>query len=162
MQHTDNIATIPDYRLVLFPASRELSAKEIMQISEQLYEFLSTWQAHGKDLVSSFKIEYKQFVMVCVDETAEIASGCSIDALTRFIKGLDESYQLGFFDRMKACFLENNQVKTLKLSDFKKALREGQISPEAKIFNFNATTFNEYQDNFLQPLHESWAAVFVG
>jgi hypothetical protein len=161
MQHTDQIATIPDYRLVLFPASREISAKEIMQISEQLYEFLSTWQAHGKDLTSSFKIEYKQFIMVCIDETAETASGCSIDALTRFMKTLDAQFQFGFFDRMKACYKENNQIKTLKLTEFKQALHEGKISQNAQIFNFNASTFQEYQEQFLKPLSESWAATFI-
>jgi hypothetical protein len=56
-----------------------------------------------------------------------MASGCSIDALGKIMREIDEEYQLGLFDRMKASFVENGEVKTLKLMDFKSKLRNGEI-----------------------------------
>jgi hypothetical protein len=62
-----------------------------------------------------------------------MASGCSIDALGKVMREIDEEYQLGLFDRMKASFIENGEVKTLKLNDFKSKVRNGEI---LKTFRF--------------------------
>lgn len=52
-----------------------------------------------------------------------MASGCSIDALGKLMHEIDADYQLGLFDRMKACYLENGEVKTLKLTDFRSKVK---------------------------------------
>ena len=46
-----------DFKVIIYPASRALTAKEVKEITEKLYDFLPTWNAHGKGLTSSFKIE---------------------------------------------------------------------------------------------------------
>ena len=63
-----------DYKVIIFPASRAFTAKEVKEITEKLYDFLSTWAAHGKPLSSSFKIEHKQFIIITVDEEKEVAA----------------------------------------------------------------------------------------
>lgn len=149
---------ISKYKVIVFPASRKLTGKESWEISAQLYEFLSNWEAHGKSLTASFKIDYDQFLVVVVDLEKEIASGCSIDVLNDFMRQIDTVYQLGLFDRMKASYLENDEVKTLKLSDFKRDLKSGAISQDIKVFDFSKDNFAEFQKGFLLPLEESWAA----
>ena len=126
-----------DYRVIIYPASRPFTPKESKVITERLFDFLPTWKAHEKPLSASFKIEKNQFVIICVDEEKEVASGCSIDALTKVIRALEEEFQLGFFDRMKASFVENGEVKTLKLQEFKKGLKEGSISHDIEVFDFS-------------------------
>ena len=147
-----------DYRVIIYPASRSLTPKESKVITEKLYDFLATWAAHGKPLSSSFKIEKNQFIIVCVDEEIEAASGCSIDALGQIMKEIDAEFQLGLFDRMKASFVENGEVKTLKLQDFKKGLREGEISPNIEVFDFSKNTYVAFLSDFLLPLKRSWAS----
>jgi hypothetical protein len=73
--------------------------------------------------------------VVCVDEEKEMASGCSIDALGKMWE-IDEEYQLGLFDRMKASFVENGEVKTLKLIDFKAKLRNGEFRMVSRFLIF--------------------------
>ena len=75
-----NIVEAEDYRVIIYPASRSFTTKEAKVITEKLYDFLAGWAAHGKPLSSSFKIEKNQFIVICVDEEKEMASGCSIDA----------------------------------------------------------------------------------
>ena len=108
-----------DYRVIIYPASRSFSPKESKVITEKLYDFLATWAAHGKPLSSSFKVEKNQFIIVCVDEEKEEASGCSIDELGGVMREIDQQFDLGLLDRMKATFVENDEIKTLKLQDFK-------------------------------------------
>ncbi len=150
-----------DYRVIIYPASRSFTSKESKVITEKLYDFLATWAAHGKPLSSSFKIEKNQFIIVCVDEEIEAASGCSIDALGQIMREIDAEFQLGLFDRMKASFVENGEVKTLKLQDFKKGLREGEISSDIEVFDFSKNTYVAFLSDFLLPLKRSWAGIYL-
>lgn len=150
-----------DYRVIIYPASRTFTPKESKVITEKLYDFLSTWAAHGKPLSSSFKIEKNQFIVVCVDEEIEAASGCSIDALGQIMRTIDSEFQLGLFDRMKASFVENGEVKTLQLQDFRKALREGELSSDIEVFDFSKNTYVAFLSDFLLPLKRSWAGIYV-
>jgi hypothetical protein len=150
-----------DYRVIIYPASRSFTSKESKVITEKLYDFLTTWAAHGKPLSSSFKIEKNQFIIVCVDEEIEAASGCSIDALGQIMREIDAEFQLGLFDRMKASFVENGEVKTLKLQDFKKGLREGEISSDIEVFDFSKNTYVAFLSDFLLPLKRSWAGIYL-
>jgi hypothetical protein len=150
-----------DYRVIIYPASRPFTTKEAKIITEKLYDFLATWAAHGKPLSSSFKIEKNQFVVVCVDEDKEAASGCSIDSLTGIFRELDKEFELGFFDRMKASFVENGAIKTLKLSDFKNGLKNGEIPHDIEVFDFSKSTYVAFLSDFLLPLKKSWAGIYL-
>lgn len=150
-----------DYRVIIYPASRPFSPKESKVITEKLYDFLATWAAHGKPLSSSFKIEKNQFIVVCVDEDIEAASGCSIDSLGQVMREIDAEYELGLFDRMKASFVENGEIKTIKLQDFRKGLKEGTIDHNIEVFDFSKNTYVAFLSDFLLPIRRSWAGIYI-
>lgn len=150
-----------DYKVIIYPASRSFTPKESKVITEKLFDFLATWAAHGKPLSSHFKIEKNQFIVVCVDEDVEAASGCSIDALGGVMKEIDQEFQLGLFDRMKATFVENGEVKTLKLQDFRNGLRNGEISKDIEVYDFSKNTYVAFLSDFLLPLRRSWAGIYI-
>ena len=150
-----------DYKVIIYPASRSFTPKESKVITEKLFDFLATWAAHGKPLSSHFKIEKNQFIVVCVDEDVEAASGCSIDALGGVMNEIDQEFQLGLFDRMKATFVENGEVKTLKLQDFRSGLRNGEISKDIEVYDFSKNTYVAFLSDFLLPLRRSWAGIYI-
>lgn len=150
-----------DYRVIIYPASRAFTSKESKVITEKLYDFLATWAAHGKPLSSSFKIEKNQFIVICVDEDKEAASGCSIDALGKIMREIDQEFQLGLFDRMKATYIENSETKTLKLQDFKNGIKNGDISKDIQVYDFSKSSYAEFMGGFLLPLNKSWAGIYV-
>ncbi len=156
-----NITETNDYRVIIYPASRPFTPKESKVITEKVYDFLANWAAHGKPLSSSFKIEKNQFIIVCVDEEKEAASGCSIDALGGVMRELDQEFNLGLFDRMKASFVENGEVKTMKLQEFRKGLKEGSISQDIEVFDFSKNSYLAFLSDFLLPLNKSWAGIYV-
>ncbi|AZB21452.1 hypothetical protein EG338_04625 [Kaistella haifensis] len=156
-----NIVETSDYRVIIFPASRPFSPKESKIITEKLYDFLATWAAHGKPLSSSFKIERNQFIVICVDEEKEAASGCSIDALGTVMREMDSEFELGLFDRMKASFIENGETKTMKLQEFRKGLKEKTISTDIEVFDFSKNSYVAFLSDFLLPLKRSWAGIYV-
>lgn len=158
---TSEIIETNDYRIIIYPASRPFTARESKAIAEKLYEFLSSWATHGKPLASSFKIEKNQFIIISIDEEKESASGCSIDALNGIMREIDAEYQLGLFDRMKACFMENEEVKTLPLQEFRTQLKDDKISHDIRVFDFSKSTYVSFLSDFLLPLKRSWAGVYI-
>lgn len=150
-----------DYKVIIYPASRPMSAKEVKKITEKLFDFLPTWNAHGKSLTSSFKIDFSQFIIITVDEEKVSASGCSMDALNGIMKEIDLEFQLGLFDRMKACYFENKEVKTMKLVDFRNAVKNQQLSKEIEVFDFSKDTYVNYLSDFKLPLVRSWAGIYL-
>ena len=150
-----------DYRVIIYPASRTFTPKESKVITEKLFDFLATWAAHGKPLSSSFKIEKNQFIVVCVDEDKEAASGCSVDALGGVMKEIEQEFQLGLFDRMKATFVEHGEVRTLKLQDFRNGLKNGDISKNIEVYDFSKNTYVAFLSDFLLPLRRSWAGIYI-
>lgn len=143
-------------RNIIFPASRPINLEEEQDIILEINEFLISWTAHGIPLESQINIVYQQFIIISINEDAEPASGCSLDALNAFMREIDQQYQLDLFDRMKACYVENQQVKTMKLQDFRTALKNKTISTEVQVFDFSKPN----EEGFLLPLHESWAKVY--
>lgn len=160
IEESDIIET-NDYRVIIYPASRPFTAKESKAVAEKLYDFLGDWAAHGKPLSASFKIERNQFIIIAVDEEKEAASGCSIDALSGVMRDLDAEFQLGLFDRMKASFVEGGVVKTMKLQDFRKSLKDGSVSQDIEVFDFSKDTYVAFLSDFLLPLKRSWAGIYV-
>lgn len=150
-----------DFRVIIYPASRPFSPTESKAITEKLFDFLATWAAHGKPLSSSFKIEKNQFIIICVDEDKEAASGCSIDALSAMMHQLESKFNLGLFDRMKACFVLNGEVKTMKLHEFRNAVRSGDLPEDIEVFDFSKATYVNFLSDFLLPLKRSWAGIYL-
>lgn len=146
-----------DTKTIIFPASRSINHEEKLDIFMKIKDFLTSWKAHGNPLQFNVCIEYEQFIIIRVDENIEPASGCSLDALNNFIQKIEQKYQLGLFDRMKAIFLENNILKTLKLKDFRNALKDKKISTDILIFDFSPNNEEEFSKRFLLPLKENWA-----
>lgn len=146
-----------DTKTIIFPASRSINHEEKLDIFMKIKDFLTSWKAHGNPLQFNVCIEYEQFIIIRVDENIEPASGCSLDALNNFIQKIEQKYQLGLFNRMKAIFLENNILKTLKLKDFRNALKDKKISTDILIFDFSPNNEEEFSKRFLLPLKESWA-----
>ena len=58
---------------------------------------------------------------------------------------------------MKACYLENGEVKTLKLTDFRSKVKNGEIDENVEVFDFSKNTYLDFLSNFLLPLKKSWA-----
>ena len=156
-----SIVETNDYRVLIYPASRTFSPKESKVITEKLYDFLATWAAHEKPLSSSFKIDKNQFIIICVDEEKEEASGCSIDELGSVIREIEQQLELGLLDRMKATFVENGEIKTLKLQEFKSGLKNGEISKDIEVYDFSKSTYIAFLSDFLLPLRRSWAGIYI-
>lgn len=142
-------------RSLIFPASRPFTEAEEEKLKLLLHDFLQHWTAHGVPLSAKLNIEYHQFLIITIDESVEPASGCSIDALSSFIKDLDKKYELHFSQETKIYFLEKNEVKTLSLPEFRKKVKTGELK------NISVFDFSKGIKDFLLPIEKSWANIYL-
>jgi len=105
-------------RVWLYLANRKLDATELHYASEKLFEFLSTWKAHGKSLTCNATILFSQYLVISVDEEIVSASGCSIDSSVHFVKSLGNELKVDFFNRMNVLSYANeSEIRAVNYFD---------------------------------------------
>jgi len=145
-----------DAKIWVYQMNRSLKPEEEQSISEDLRQFLDSWNAHQQPLKCSGKIFYHQFLVLAVDENFNQVSGCSIDKSVDFLHQLSDKYNVDLFERNLIAFLENEQVRLEPLMELKEKIREGDIQFEAITFNNLIKTKKELKNNWLIPAGESW------
>jgi hypothetical protein len=83
------------------------------------------------------------------------ASGCSIDASTRWLKDLGAEMNLDFFDR-SVTFLQNNELKTAEIGKIKSLVSEEMLTPDTLIFNNLVPNIQEFNNNWQVKASDSW------
>ncbi|MCY7349620.1 MAG: hypothetical protein LH606_03005 [Cytophagaceae bacterium] len=146
----------PDHaRVWVYQTNRPLTGAEAVFIQKNLEAQTTNWGAHGQPLVGSVRVLHNRFVVVAVDETQSLPSGCSIDASTRWLKDLGAEMNLDFFDRSVA-YLDGNDVKTLNLNELKIAVVEGRLTPETSVFNNLVPTIGTFRQGWRIKAADSW------
>ncbi|RYU97685.1 hypothetical protein [Emticicia agri] len=120
-------------RIWVYQANRTITDSEVSEIENTLKPAVSQWAAHGASLLASVKVLHNRFVVIALDENQNEASGCSIDASTRWFKELGSRLNIDFFDRSQA-YLDGNEIKTFSIFQPKKAIESGLISADTLIF----------------------------
>lgn len=145
----------PQARIWVYQASRSLSASELDQIKQTLIQSCQAWEAHGAPLQASFEIKYNQVIIVAVNEAMNAASGCSIDASTRWFKSLGEAFHVDFFSRDVAV-VRNEQVELLALGQLKSAVDAGQLTREDQIITPLLQNVGQYRSEWLSTAEQSY------
>ncbi|MEY2894351.1 MAG: hypothetical protein RIS42_70 [Bacteroidota bacterium] len=142
-------------RIWVYQASRSLLAPELDQIKQILTQSCQNWEAHGAPLQASFEIKYNQVIIVAVNEAMNAASGCSIDASTRWFKSLGETLQVDFFSRDVAVVREE-QVELFALGQLKSAVETGLLTPEDQIITPLLQSVEQYRNQWLSTADQSY------
>ena len=89
----------PQSKVWVYQSSRPFSDSEIIALNNKLKQFSVQWTAHNQQLLASGNVMYDRFIVLMVDESQTMASGCSIDTSVHFIKQLEQDYKIELFNR---------------------------------------------------------------
>lgn len=156
----DSFSLLPPYsRVWIFQTDRFLTDSECREIQLRLNEFIPNWASHGNGLNGGFKLEKNLFVIVGVDESQSMASGCSIDSLTRVIKELGTALNVDFFNRL-AIVYENQQGKLeiVSMTAFKALINSNQVNYDTIVFNNLVASKEEFDQKWRTNVGQSWHA----
>ena len=147
---------MPDYaRVWIYQANKNLTASEVQTIKQVLENQINNWAAHGASLAGSVQVLHNRFVVIAVDEMRNQASGCSIDASTRWLKDLGAEMNLDFFDR-SVTFLQNDELKTAEIGKIKSLVSEGILTTDTIIFNNLVPNIQAFKNNWQVKASDSW------
>jgi hypothetical protein len=154
--------TLPEEsRVWIYQSNRSFSDDEITQLKEQLNTFVEAWTAHGKDLESGYKIVYKRFIVLALNQNLNNATGCSIDASVRFIQELEQQYNVDLMDKMNVSYKQGEFIAYKPLIDFKKMAQQKAVSKNTIVFNNLVNNIAEFNENWEVPASESWHSRFI-
>lgn len=147
------IEQMPDHsRVWVYQANRPFSASETQAIENYLTPALTQWAAHGAGLNASFEIRFQQVIVIAVDETINAASGCSIDASTRWFKEMGAELGIDFFDRSTA-IVEGDVVTLLPLTALK---NNPLLTPSKDVIPLQTESLGAYRSGWLQRADTTW------
>jgi len=152
------IETMPnEARLWAYHTASALSASEIEALKSNLDRFVPEWSAHGKALAAAYDLKYNQFLLLSVDERKASASGCSIDSMVRFLQSLQFSMGIQFVGTPPVCYRKGDSIYCCSRDQFRKLVREGEISEDTIVFNETIQTVGEYKKGSWEgPFSRSW------
>ena len=148
----------PECRVWAFNAGRTLDREQEKMIEKRLREFLSQWSAHGSPLEAGYRIVEDHFLLVAVDQDVSAPSGCSIDAMTRFLKELGEEMELDFLDAPPCCYRdEENNVRCVSREEFAELVEKGEVDESTRVFDLTVPTVGAVRsEGFERKLAGSW------
>ena len=151
-----------DARIWIYQADRLLTDSESARAREVVGKFAGDWTAHSQSLKASAVVIHNLFLVLAVDESANDASGCSIDASTRFIKNLGGQLGISFLDKLRVAFREGPAIRVMPLDNIVKSFNEGRITENTIVFNNLLETKGQMAAEWEIPLAKSWVKQRIG
>ena len=148
-------------RVWVYSSNRKFIQKEIISIRKDLENFLSNWTFHNQNLETGFELRYDRFIIIAVNQEINNASGCSIDNCVRFIKKLENKYEVDLLDKMNVIYKQDKHLYHKKLNEFISMYKNNLVSLNTVVFNNLVNTVGEYKLKWEVPVKESWHNRFM-
>ncbi|MFL2604762.1 MAG: ABC transporter ATPase [Flavobacteriaceae bacterium] len=148
-------------RVWIYSSNRKFIQKEIISIRKDLENFLSNWTSHNQNLETGFELRYDRFIIIAVNQEINNASGCSIDNCVRFIKKLENKYEVDLLDKMNVIYKQDKHLYHKKLNEFISMYKNNSVSLNTIVFNNLVNTVGEYKLKWEVTAKESWHNRFM-
>jgi hypothetical protein len=148
-------------RIWIYQADRKLTASEVNTVSIVMKDFCEQWAAHGQPLMTSFKIEHDQFLVVGVDEGFNNASGCSIDGSVRVLKGFQAELNINFLDSSRIAFLLGDEIQLFSRTELKDLFAQGRVDGSTITFNNLVATKADFERQWKILVEKSWLIKYL-
>ena len=147
-----------DSRVWVFQGSRMLTLSEALEAEELINNFCQEWTSHGADVKAYGNIFFGQFLVLMADETNAGVSGCSTDSSVRFVKELEQKFNIDFFNRSNLAFIIKDKIQLLPLNQLSYAYENNFITADTLYFNNTVLNKEQLEDKWIIPVKDSWLA----
>lgn len=149
-------------KLLVFTSDITLDVSTSKSFMSRLHEFLNKWSSHGSQLQADSILIAHRVLFIAVDESSSSASGCSIDALTNFIKSEGISSGVDWFNRHQVLYriTKHSDFTTdwlvVRLENFIALIKDGSLSESVQTLNTTVLGVKDARESVIQPFLESW------
>ena len=110
-----------DARVWIFSAERKLTESERIRLLAEVDAFINRWAAHAVPLTAGRDLVYDQFLFIAVDQRAAGPSGCSVDALVRQMKALEQEIGVELVNHAPVLFRQGQAIARVPREAFAEA-----------------------------------------
>lgn len=135
-------------RVWIYTSNRAVSAQEQQEMAGPISEFLEKWAAHGTQLLAAGAWLNPYQMVVALDEEQAGASGCSIDAQTRFMRAMGEKHDIDWFNRLSLVVEENDEIKLVSFFELSE-------HPDALLYDSLVQRLGDLRGKWPVPMGES-------
>jgi hypothetical protein len=154
---TNLFPEFPDHSKVwIYQADRFLDEQVSTEIQAKVDSFTREWSAHKLHVKASGLLLENLFLILVANETDVTVSGCSIDSSVRFIKELEQTYQLSFFNRMKIAYRDGDKLRVDDAFELLQKINSGAINSDLYVFNNTIQKLEDLKTKWLVPIADSW------
>jgi hypothetical protein len=151
-----------DARIWIYQADRFLTEVEIVRIKTEITSFLATWSSHGAQMDSSFEVLHHRVLIIAVNESQALASGCGIDKSVNFVKQLGSEMGLDFFNRTLVLYDNQGVIAEAPLHQFWAMRKALIIQDETLVLDTTLQALGQLRAGFLRKFQDSWHAEMWG
>jgi len=151
-----NFNTIPEEsRIWIYAAEQKLTNEQESYILQSISDHIKNWEAHKVPLTAGVAILENHFIVVALDESKNLASGCSIDTLQKLIQHLEKDLSISLLNRLNIfCKIEDEIlcVPSFKLESIAKS--------NTLFYDLTIQKKSELH-SYLKPISEGWCASYL-
>ena len=142
-----DFAQLPaDSRVWIFSADRVLSNDQQTQLLASVDGFLAQWGAHDMPLTAGREIRYDRFLFIAVDQQRVGPSGCSVDALVKQMKTLQQELGVELVDHAPVLFRRGDEIARVAREEFLALVADGEVSLDTTVFDNTLTRLGDVRD----------------
>jgi hypothetical protein len=145
-------------RVWVYQSNRAFSIAETLELEKILENFSKEWHSHGSAVKSYANLFFEQFIVLMADETHVKVGGCSTDTSLRFIKSIEEEFNIQLLDRQLLAFIIREKIHLIPLIDVNDSIEDGFVQPDTLYFNNTILTKKELLSQWIIPVKDSWLA----
>jgi hypothetical protein len=139
------LASLPgESRVWCFGASEPPADETVEELRATMEEFLESWTAHRANLRAGFDWLHDRFLVVAVDESDVVASGCSIDALTGAVRRLEQLSDVTLLDAAPIWYRdETGSIRRVARDEFRQLAEDGLVRPDTPVFDLTVRALED-------------------
>lgn len=145
-------------RVWVYQSNRAFDVAEALQIEELLGDFCKEWNSHGSEVIGYANLFFGHFIIIMADETNVKIGGCSTDSSVRFIKNLQQDFNVQLLDRQLLAFIVKESIVLIPLPKVNFSIENDVITQDTLYFNNTILTKKELLNNWIIPVKDSWLA----
>lgn len=146
----------PQSKIWIYQSSRLFTISEALAIEPMLQAFVKKWNSHGTPVKGYANLFFGRFLIFMADETATGVSGCSTDSSVRLVKEIEATFNADMFNRQLLCFIKNDKVEQVPLSQMAYAIENGFINEDTLYFDNTVLTKDTLEKNWISPAGKTW------
>lgn len=151
-------STVRTSKTWVYLANRALLEDECEHFIKDLQAFTAAWQAHGKNLTSSWRLCGNRLLIIAVDESAAPATGCSIDSSVAFLREASKAWQepLDWFDRQNIIYKHEEEWRQASNAAFWALRKAKRVTDDTNLVNAVYASSEDCWGNVVIPFASSW------